>query len=283
MDNSQQVLPKRILTIAGSEAGGTAGLQADLKTIQELGGYGMSVITAIVGQHPKTKQNVHTIAVEAIEAQFFAANKRTGVDAVKTGMLFSKEIICEVSELLSEQNYTHLVVDPVMVGKLGKLDANLLKDEAVEAMKSHLLPQAELITPNMPEASILLDGMPIHTVDDMKVAAVALHQLGPKQILLKGGRLGDFATDVLYDGTDFWLFETPRVDTENTSGAGDTISAAITTFLARGFTMVESVQKAKAFVTTAIANSFSYNEKVGPVFQYANRLRPAIDVKITKA
>ncbi len=271
MQTHPLTLPKRILTIAGSEAGGTAGLQADLKTFQEIGVYGMTVITAMVGQHPKTKQNVHPINLEAIEAQFSAAHQRTGVDAVKTGMLFSQDVIVKVAQLLAKESYTNIVVDPVMVGKLGKLDAKLLKDEAIEALKEKLFPLASLIMPNMLEASLLLDERPIKSIKDMKNAALTLYRMGPKNVLIKGGRLDGHATDVLFDGQSFWLFETPRIPTLNTSGAGDTISAAATAFLAQGYAMVKSIEKAKQFVTQAIAHSFSYQKKVGPVNQFANR------------
>lgn len=273
-------LPKRILTIAGSEAGGTAGLQADLKTFQEIGVYGMTVITAMVGQHPKTKQNVHPIDLEAIEAQFFAAHQRTGVDAVKTGMLFSQDVIVKVAELLARESYTSIVVDPVMVGKLGKLDAKLLKDEAIEALKEKIFPLASLIMPNMLEASFLLHESPVQTIKDMKEAAVKLHRMGPKNVLVKGGRLDGYATDVLFDGQSFWLFETPRIPTLNTSGAGDTVSAAATAFLAQEYSMVKSIEKAKQFVTQAIAHSFSYQKKVGPVNQFANRSGKQLQLKV---
>lgn len=284
MKTTSQKLPKRILTIAGSESGGTAGIQADFKTFQEIGVYGMSVITAMVGQHPKTKRNVHTISIENIEAQFAGAYKRTGVDAVKTAMLFSEDVILKVSELLSDKNPKHLIVDPVMVGKLGKMDSKLLKDEAIEALKKNLLPMAELIMPNMLEAMFLIDGKPIETQEDIKKAAVKLHALGPKNVFIKGGQLkGDTATDILFDGKDFYNFETPRIDTKNTSGAGDTISAAIAAYLAQGYSMVESIEKGKRFVTIAIAGGFSFGQiPVGAVNPYANRLSSEIEINVTQ-
>src|SRR5690625_3144671 len=146
--------PLRVMTIAGAAARGSAGIQADLKTFQELDVYGMSVITAIVAPHPKTKKNVHLQTIEAIEAQFYAAINQLGFDGMKTGMLFSKEIIELVSRLVKENKVSQLVVDPVMVGKL---DSKLLKDDAIEVLKTKLIKQAKMITPNMTEASILLN------------------------------------------------------------------------------------------------------------------------------
>src|SRR5690625_1817177 len=188
--------PSRVMTIAGSASGGSAGIQADLKTFQELDVYGMSVVTAIVGRHPKTDKNVHPMTLEAIEAQFSTAMQQVGVDALKTGMLFSKEVIDKAAEMIGGSGIENIVVDPVMVGKL---DSKLLKDDAIEALKERLLPQATVITPNMPEASYLLDGRSIKQVEDLKHAAVDLHKLGPNYVLVKGGRLEGPAVDVLLD------------------------------------------------------------------------------------
>ena len=143
--------PSRVLTIAGSAAGGSAGIQADLKAFQELDTYGMSVVTAIVGRHPVTNKNIHPQTIEAIEAQFVTANEQVGFDALKTGMLFSKEVIEKTAELVQSIAIEHVVVDPVMVGKL---DSKLLEDEAIEALKTKLIPLSTVITPNMVEASI---------------------------------------------------------------------------------------------------------------------------------
>src|SRR5690625_1591868 len=185
-DFSMNSMPSRVLTIAGSAAGGSAGIQADLKTFQELDVYGMSVVTAIVGRHPETEKNVHPQTMEAIEAQFATAKAQVGFDALKTGMLFSKEVIERVAELIQSVKMNHVIVDPVMVGKL---DSKLLKDDAIQALKNKLIPISTVITPNMTEASILLDDRPLKTVDDLKQAAIDLHELGPDYVLVKGGRL----------------------------------------------------------------------------------------------
>src|SRR5699024_2692467 len=218
-------LPSRAITIAGSAAGGSAGIQADLKTFQELDVYGMSVVTAIVARHPETDKNVHLQTTEAIEAQFVTATRQVGIDALKTGMLFSEEIIEKAAELIASSDVKIKVVDPVMVGKL---DSKLLADDAIDVLKERLVPMADVITPNVPEASYLLKGRALTTVDDMRQAAIDLHELGPQYVLVKGGRLKGEAVDVLYDGETLTAFEAPRIDTENTSGAGCTYSAAIT-------------------------------------------------------
>lgn len=261
-------LPARLMTIAGAASGGSAGIQADLKTFQELDVYGMSILTAIVGRHPKTDKNVHVLTIEAIEAQFDTAMKQVGADALKTGMLFSKEIIERVAELIKETNIPNIVVDPVMVGKL---DSKLLADDAIEALISTLIPQATIITPNMPEASVLLNDRPLTSVDDLKQAAIDIHKLGCQYVLVKGGRLEGPAVDVLYDGKTLTTFEAPRIDTVNTSGAGCTYSAAIAAYLGKGHSVVEAVRLAKTFVTTAIEYGFSYNDYVGPTYHAAMR------------
>ena len=260
--------PSRALTVAGSAAGGSAGIQADLKTFQELDVYGMSVVTAIVGRHPETEKNVHPQTMEVIEAQFATAQAQVGFDALKTGMLFSKEVIERVAELIQNANMDHVIVDPVMVGKL---DSKLLKEDAIQALKNKLMPIATVITPNMTEASILLDDRPLNTVEDLKKAAIDLHELGPDYVLVKGGRLTGPAVDVLYEGTKLTTFEAPRIDTTNTSGAGCTYSAAITAHLAKGKSIHDAVLLAKSFITTAIEYSFTYTDKVGPTYHAAER------------
>lgn len=265
--------PPRVLTIAGSAAGGSAGIQADIKTFQEFDVYGMSVITAIVAKHPVTKKNIHSQTIEAIEAQYATAVEQIGVDGLKTGMLFSQEVIEKTAEMVMATGVKHIVVDPVMVGKL---DSKLLEDNAIDVLKKQLLPLAKIITPNMPEASLLLDGRTLTTVEDLKQAASDLHELGPTCVLVKGGRLDGPAVDVLYDGTNFTIFEAPRIDSRHTSGAGCTYSAAITAELVKGKSVIESVKNAKQFVTNAIAYGFSYTELVGPTYHAAHRTQTEV-------
>lgn len=260
--------PPRILTIAGSAAGGSAGIQADLKTFQELDAYGMSVITAMVAKHPVTGKNVHLQSIETIEAQFDTAMTQIGVDVIKVGMLFSAEIIEKVAELIRNSMVKTIVIDPVMIGKF---NSKLLADDAIEVLKEKLLPLATIITPNMPEATELLGGKEIQTKEELKQAAIEIQKFGFKNVLVKGGRLTGNAVDILYDGEAFLTAEASRIDTVNTSGAGCTYSAAIAAYLAHGKTIAEAVLLAKEFVTTAIAHGFSYNEHVGPTYHAALR------------
>lgn len=274
------IKPARVLTIAGSAAGGSAGIQADLKTFQELDVYGMSVITAIVSRHKETNKNVHLQTIEAIEAQFTTALAQTGVDVLKTGMLFSKEIIETVAREIKNSQVKDIVVDPVMIGKL---NSKLLADDAIEVLKTKLLPLASIITPNMPEASFLLGGRELDNVEDLKQAAMDLHELGLNYVLVKGGRLTGPAIDVLYDGTTLTVFEAPRINTQNTSGAGCSYSAAIAAYLGKGLSMVKAVELAKRFVTTAIAYGFTYTGVVGPTYHAALRLKgEPHEIKVTK-
>lgn len=262
--------PSRVITIAGSAAGGSAGIQADLKTFQELDVYGMSVVTAIVSRHPETNKNVHPQTMEAIEAQFATAMRQVGTDAIKTGMLFTKEIIKRTAELIEQSNVKKIVVDPVMVGKL---DSKLLRDDAIEMLIEKLLPLATIITPNMTEASILLNNRELTDVDDLKQAAIDLHQQTNNYVLVKGGRLQGPAVDVLFDGDSLMTFEAPRIDTVHTSGAGCSYAAAISAYLAKGEPVPSAVRLAKDFVTTAIEYGFSYTNMVGPTYHAAMRLK----------
>lgn len=257
---------RRALTIAGSAARGGAGIQADLKTFQELDVFGTSAVTAIVASNSKTGRGIFPQSLEAIEAQLFTIAEDVGMDALKTGMLFTKEIISHVADWIAQSGVNNIVVDPVMIGKIGTA---LLLEDAMEAMRNELLPLATIITPNMPEASYLLDNMEINSVEDLKLAAKGIHALGPKYVLVKGGRLAGPAVDVLYDGEQFYLLEAPRIDTIHTNGAGCTYSAAITAELAKGKTVPEAVIEAKKFITAAIRHSLSFKKGVGPTYHAA--------------
>src|SRR5690625_2560276 len=194
--------------------------------------------------------------------------KKVRIDSLKTGMLISKTVIEKVAELLESETIKHIVVDPVMVGKL---DSKLLEDEAIETLKAKLIPLATIITPNLPEASVLLHDRQLSNIDDLKQAAVDLYELGSEYVLVKGGRLEGPAVDVLYDGNEIITYEAPRIDTVNTSGAGCTYSAAIAAYLAKGETMEKAVHLAKSLITTAIEYGFSYTDKVGPTYHAAER------------
>lgn len=262
------VQPPRVLTIAGSAAGGSAGIQGDIKTFQELDVYGTSVITAIVGRHPATDKNVHPQTIEAIEGQFHTVTQQVGIDAIKVGMLFSEEVIERVTELIIETGVSKLVVDPVMVGKLRSV---LLRDDAIDVLKNKLLPRAMIITPNMPEASLLLNNRAIETPEDVRQAAIDLQKQVQTAVLVKGGRLEGPAIDVLCDGDQVVTFEAPRIPTNHTSGAGCSYAAAIAAHIAKGETLQNAVLKSKQFVTTAIEHGFTYTDEVGPTYHAAMR------------
>ncbi|MHA6261183.1 bifunctional hydroxymethylpyrimidine kinase/phosphomethylpyrimidine kinase [Sporosarcina sp. CAU 1771] len=269
---------QRALSIAGSAARGGAGIQADLKTFQELGVFGMTAVTAIVAEHPTTGRRIFPQSVEAIEAQVVTSLSDIGADAIKTGMLFTEEIITKTAELIEQSGVKNIVVDPVMIGKIGSV---LLKEDAIESMKNKILPLATIITPNMEEASELLGRGQMTTVDELKEAAVELHKLGPKYVLVKGGRLEGPATDILFDGTHLYILEAPRLDTIHTNGAGCTYSAAITAELAKGQSVPEAVETAKKFITAAIRHSFGFKQGVGPTYHAAYGIYGETACKVT--
>ncbi|WP_442601768.1 pyridoxine/pyridoxal/pyridoxamine kinase [Paenibacillus sp. KN14-4R] len=263
----------KALTIAGSDTSGGAGIQADLKTFQEHDVFGMTALTVIVAQDPNNGwfHNVFPIAVSTLEAQLETVVKGIGVDALKTGMLGSSEVIELVAQYIDKHNLTNVVVDPVMVCK-GADQA--LHPETNESLRDQLVPRATIVTPNLFEAWQLSGHGPIQSVEDMQEAAKLIHAKGAKYVLVKGGKLpnDDRAVDVLYDGETFELFIEKRVDTNFTHGAGCTYSAAIAANLAKGLSVLESVRQAKEFVTAAIRNSFALNEYVGPTRHSALRL-----------
>ncbi|MEB1807647.1 MAG: bifunctional hydroxymethylpyrimidine kinase/phosphomethylpyrimidine kinase [Bacillaceae bacterium] len=261
----------KALTIAGSDSGGGAGIQADLKTFQELGVFGTSVITALTAQNTLGVHGVFPQSMEAIEAQLDAVLSDIGTDAVKTGMLFSAEIIELVAQKLEHYHVNNLVVDPVMIAKGG---ASLLQDAAVEALVTKLLPLATVITPNLPEAAKILGVEEMTTLEEMEITARKLHELGPKYVVLKGGHLqGDEkSTDILYDGKNITHLEAERVSTKNTHGTGCTFAAAIAAQLARGDEITVAVQTAKKFISAAITHSLSIGKGIGPTNHAAHRL-----------
>ncbi|WP_062046397.1 bifunctional hydroxymethylpyrimidine kinase/phosphomethylpyrimidine kinase [Bacillus sp. JCM 19034] len=259
----------KALTIAGSDSGGGAGIQADLKTFQELDVFGMSVITALTAQNTLGVHGVYPQSLEAIEAQIDAVLSDIGTDAVKTGMLFSADIIKLVAKKLKEYEVKNIVVDPVMIAKGG---ATLLQNEAVNALVSELLPIATVITPNLPEAAKLLGVEEIRTIEEMNDAARALHAYGPANIVLKGGHLLDGpATDLLFDGVKMHELTSERVQTTHTHGTGCTFAAAIAAELAKSKSIAEAVEQAKAYITAAITESLAIGNGIGPTNHAAYR------------
>jgi hydroxymethylpyrimidine/phosphomethylpyrimidine kinase len=256
---------KRILTIAGSDSGGGAGIQADVKTITLLGGFGTSVLTALTAQNTMEVRAIHPVPPSFIDEQIKAVLSDIGTDAAKTGMLFDIPAIEIVADRLEAYGLEKLVVDPVMVAKSGDV---LLVEEARETLIKRLIPLASVVTPNVPEAEIL-SNKSIEKEDDIYEAARVIHDLGPKHVLIKGGHLKGHAKDVLYDGEEFFVFQKDRIATPHTHGTGCVYSAAIATHLAKGFDIQETVKRSKDFVHTAIRTALPLGKGHGPTNIYA--------------
>jgi len=263
----------KALTIAGSDSGGGAGIQADLKTFQELSVYGMSVLTAVTAQNTLGVQGVYPVTLEAINQQLDSIGLDLQPDAVKTGMLFNSDIIRIVADKIKYYGWSNLVIDPVMVAKGG---STLLLQEAVQSLISHLLPLALVTTPNIPEAEMITK-MTISTIEERKKAAKIIHGMGSKYVVLKGGHdtSTTAVTDLLYDGQEYTLLESSRIQTRHTHGTGCTYSAAVTAELAKGKSVAEAIQTAKAFIQAAIEDELGIGAGHGPTnhFAYQNRLR----------
>ena len=251
---------KNVLTIAGSDSCGGAGIQADLKTFSAHGVYGMSVITAITAQNTQGVLAVQDISVELIEKQIEAIFEDIRVDGLKIGMVSQIDTINAIGEELRYYKPSNIVLDPVMVSKSGY---HLLQQSAKEALIKSLVPLATIVTPNIPEAEVLT-GMRIGSIEEMEKAARMIFEMGPRNVLLKGGHLDDDATDILFDGTGISVLKSKRIDTRNTHGTGCTLSAAIASNLAKGYSVAEAVALAKEYITIAIENSLSIGKGVGP-------------------
>ncbi len=251
---------KRILTIAGSDSGGGAGIQADLKTITLLGGFGMSVLTALTAQNTVGVSAVHAVPPEFIGQQLDAVLLDIGADAVKTGMLFNADAIEVVTNRLSAYGLKRIVVDPVMVAKGGDV---LLVQEARAVLVARLIPMALVVTPNIPEAEVL-SKRSIRTKDDVHEAARIIHAMGARYVLIKGGHLEGPATDSLYDGQDFFEFSKLRIDTPHTHGTGCVYSAALATYLAMELEIKEAVERAKNFIHSSIRFGLPLGRGHGP-------------------
>ncbi len=260
---------KKTLTIAGSDTSGGAGIQADLKTFQEHGVYGMTALTTVVTMDPNNHwhHNVHPLSIDTLEAQIETVLS-IGIDAMKTGMLGTVEIIELAAKKIDAFGLDKVVIDPVMVCKG---EDEVLNPETTVAMREHLLKRATVVTPNLFEAGQLAETGPIKTIDEMKEAAKKIHDLGAKNVVIKGGKQlqHDKALDLFYDGNEFILLEEEKVKTSYNHGAGCTFAAAITSNLANGQEVKEAVQNAKTFVTAAIKHGFKLNEYVGPVMHGA--------------
>ncbi len=252
---------KQILTIAGSDSGGGAGIQADIKAISANGGYALSAITSVTAQNTVAVTDAYDLPIPLIEAQLDAVFSDFDIASVKTGMLSSASIVELVSRKLQEYKPASIVVDPVMISKS---KYPLLKSEAINSLMHALIPLATVITPNIHEAELLSE-QEIVSTDDAKLAAKSIAKLGCHAVLVKGGHLGDNrATDVLYCEGDWSFFEAERIDTKNTHGTGCTYSAAIATHLGQGKDLITAIHEAKEYITKAIEHALNIGNGHGP-------------------
>ncbi|MCX4905133.1 bifunctional hydroxymethylpyrimidine kinase/phosphomethylpyrimidine kinase [Streptomyces sp. NBC_00878] len=258
--SSRAGAPPRVLTVAGSDSGGGAGIQADLKTMLAFGVHGMSVLTAVTAQNSLGVQGAWELPVEAVRAQYRSVVDDIGVDAVKTGMLASAELVEAVAELIGGTAVPS-VVDPVGVSKHGD---PLLAASALDSVRTKLLPVATVATPNLDEVA-QLTGLRVESEDGMRRAAAAVLSYGPTWVLIKGGHLSGDAVDFLTDGSaEHWL-RAPRLDNRHTHGTGCTLASAIASGLAKGEPVPTAVAAAKEYVTGAIAGGFALGGGIGPV------------------
>jgi hydroxymethylpyrimidine/phosphomethylpyrimidine kinase len=254
------------LTIAGSDSGGGAGIQADIKAMQANGVFATSVITAITAQNTVAVTAAYPLPVDWVAAQIDAVLDDIRVDAAKTGMLASAEIVETVASKVAERGIRPLVVDPVMVSKSGYA---LLSAEAVATLRERLLPLAALVTPNAHEAALLAE-IPVRSIDDARMAARRIHALGPAAVLVKGGHIdaAGQAVDVLFDGIRFSTYAEPYMDTPHTHGTGCTYSAAIVANLAKALPLHEAIARAKRYVTEAIRHGLPLGSGQGPTHHF---------------
>ncbi len=252
---------KTALTIAGSDSGGGAGIQADLKTFAAFGVYGSTAVTAITAQNTCAVGTIHPVPPELVRDQIDAVLSDIGADALKTGMLFSGEIILAVTEALEPYAPAHLVVDPVMVAKNG---AVLLQADARRVLIEKLFPLCEVLMPNLPEAEMLL-GRAVKDPSAMRDAAAALCGLGPRAVILKGGHLEGDILDLLFDGDRFLELRGPRIATRHTHGTGCTLSAAVAACLARGAAVADAFSSARDYVARAIGAAPGFGSGAGPL------------------
>lgn len=262
---------KNLLTIAGSDCSGGAGIQADLKTFAALGTYGMSVITAVTAQNTQGVQTVQNIATDIVFQQMRAVFEDIKVDGVKIGMLSTVTTIKAVAQGLQKFTPQIVVLDPVMVAKSGY---HLLQTDACQTLVKEILPLVMVVTPNIPEAEVLAD-MQIKNKNDMLTAAKKIFPFGVKYVLLKGGHLTGCADDLLFDGKQEYWFKGDKIESKNTHGTGCTLSSALTVNLAKGQDIVTAVQKAKEYVTTGIKNGLDIGKGFGPLHHFVDLYKKA--------
>lgn len=262
--------PPRVLTIAGSDSGGGAGLQADLKTFAALGVYGTVAVTSVTAQNTQGVFSVHVVPPDMVAQQIDAVVEDIGTDAIKSGMLSNAAIIEVVADRLRRHEVASYVLDPVMISETGH---TLLQPQAIDALKSQLIPLAFILTPNIAEAEKLTNRT-IENEEDMRDAARAIKDMGATHVLVKGGHMkGDVATDVLCEAGTFHSFSAPRIETRNTHGTGCTYASAIAAYLAKGHTVSEAVSQAKVYVTGAIQHGLDLGHGAGPLDHFWNSHR----------
>ena len=256
----------RALTIAGSDSGGGAGIQADLKTFAALGVYGMSVLTSITAQNTVGVQGIYDLPPEFVGLQIDSVLTDIGADAVKTGMLSNTKTIALVAEKLRRYQVENLVIDPVMIAKSGD---PLLREEAHVTLVHDLFPLAKVVTPNLHEGRVL-SRLPISNLEEMKEAAKAIHRLGPQNVVVKGGHLERESVDLLYDGRQFLELPGPRLETKNDHGTGCTFASAIAAGLAKGQDVPTAVKAAKEYITQALQGAIDWQlgQGHGPVHHF---------------
>lgn len=253
----------RALTIAGSDSGGCAGIQADLKTFAALGVHGMSAVTVVTAQDTRRVHHIAPVSLENIRLQICSALEDIGADAVKTGMLYSRQVIELVAQLVQTQQIDRLVVDPVMMSTAGDL---LIQEDARQALITLLFPRALVVTPNRFEAESLT-GLQIGTAADLEKAARRIHELGARHVVVKGGHLENDpeAVDCFFDGRQVSFLRSPRVPTRHTHGSGCTFASAIAAGLAQGLSLAEALRQAKEFVTQALRHALPLGKGRGPL------------------
>lgn len=255
---------KKVLTIAGSDCSGGAGIQADLKTFSALGVFGMSVIVSVVAENTSRVLDIQDISPDMIRKQIDAVFEDIDVDAVKIGMLSTPQCMEAVAEKLKQYKPHNVVIDPVMYAKNG---CPLMQPTSIDTLIKNIIPLADVLTPNIPEAEKIAD-MEIKSHSDMENAAKKIQFMGCKAVIIKGGHAVGDATDILYDGNKMYYYKASRVDTKNTHGTGCTFSSAIAAQLSKGLSIENAVSKAKEYVTTAIMHSLPIGKGYGPTHHF---------------
>ncbi|GIS68119.1 MAG: hydroxymethylpyrimidine/phosphomethylpyrimidine kinase [Chloroflexota bacterium] len=260
--------PPKSLTIAGSDSGGGAGIQADLKTFASLGVYGTSAITAVTSQNTLGVTDIVNIPAKSVISQIEAIISDIGTDSIKTGMLSDASIVNAVSSYISQSKFEKVIVDPVMISKSGH---KLLSESAIKSMVEMLIPISFIITPNIPEASIISETK-INSIESAKIAAKKIVKLGAKTCIVKGGHFEGPPIDVFYDGKKYETFKSKRINTKNTHGTGCTFSAAIAAYIAKGEDVISAISKSKNYINSAIQENFLIGKGHGPLNHFYKQI-----------